>query len=101
MNSSISDWRIQMFQPLIGKLEPFDTATDETASWSTNRDLEKTSQIESASARSGFRRARLVHVMARLRLSRLSKKMSLALRACGSVCGSTLTVLGEPKYVAG
>jgi len=35
--------------------------------------------------------------MARLRLSRLSEKMSLALRAGGSVCGSTVTVLGEPK----
>jgi hypothetical protein len=35
--------------------------------------------------------------MARLRLSRLSEKMSLALRAGGSVCGSTLTVLVEPK----
>jgi hypothetical protein len=101
INSSISDCRIQIFQSLIGKLEPFDTATDETAFWSANRNVEKTSHMESASARGGFRRARLVHGMARLCLSTLSEKMSLALRARGSVCGSTVDRRTRAKDVAG
>jgi hypothetical protein len=83
INSSISDCRIQIFQSLVGKLEPFDTATDEIAFWPTNRNVEKINHTESASARGGFRRARLVQFMARLRQSRLSEKISLALaRRC-------------------
>ena len=101
MNWPISDWRIQIFQSLIGKLEPFDTTTDKTAFWSTNRNVEKTSHMKSASAQGGFRRARLVQCMARLRLSRLSEKMSLALRAGGSVCGSTVDSARRTKDVAG
>jgi hypothetical protein len=97
MNWPISDWPIQVFQARIGKLESFDTATDETAFRSTNRNVEKTSHLKSASARGGFRRARLVHGMARLRLSRLSDNLCLALRAGGSVCGYTLTGASEPK----
>jgi hypothetical protein len=38
--------------------------------WSANDNLEKVIHMESASARGEFRRARLVHGMARLRLSR-------------------------------
>jgi hypothetical protein len=39
--------------------------------------------------------------MARLRLSRLSETMSLALRAGGSVCGSTVDRRRRAKDVAG
>ena len=44
---------------------------------------------------------RLVHCMARLRLSRLSEKLCLALRAGGSVCGSTVDRRRRAKDVAG
>jgi hypothetical protein len=65
--------------------------------WSANGNLKKVIHCESASARDGFRRARLVQCMARLRLSRLSEKMSLALRAGFFFAAPPLTVLGEPK----
>jgi hypothetical protein len=48
-----------------------------------------------------FRRARLVHCRARLRLSRLSDNFCLALRAGGSVCGSTVERFRRAKDVAG
>jgi len=86
---------------MVGNLQPFDTAIDGTAFWSTNTNVEKTSLMKSAPAWGGFRRARLVQCMARLRLSRLSEKMSLALRAGGLVCGSTVDSTRRAKDVAG
>jgi hypothetical protein len=66
--------------------------------WFANGNLEKVIHRGSASAREGFRRARLVQCMARLRLSRLSEKMSMALRAGGfGLPAPPWTVLVEPK----
>jgi hypothetical protein len=48
--------------------------------WSANEHLKKVIHMGRASAQGKFRRARLVHCMARLCLSRLSDKLCLALR---------------------
>jgi hypothetical protein len=78
-------------------LEPFDTITDETAFWFTNRIVEKnwshekcicTGWIPARSPRPAYGSPAPVKVVL---------KMSLALRAGVSVCGSTWTVLVEPK----
>src|SRR5580692_1122890 len=65
--------------------------------WFANGNLKKVIHYGSASAQGRFRRARLVQCMARLRLSRLSEKISRALRAGFFFAAPPLTVLGEPK----
>jgi hypothetical protein len=97
INSSISDCRIQIFQSMVGKLQPFDTATDGTAFWSTNTNVEKTSHMKNASAWGGFRRARLVQCMARLRLSRLSERRAWRCAPVFLFAAPPLTGAGEPK----
>jgi hypothetical protein len=65
--------------------------------WSANTNFGKVIHMDSVFTWIDFRRARLVHCMAHLRLSRLSEKMSLALRAGFHFAASPWTVLVEPK----
>jgi hypothetical protein len=58
--------------------------------WSANEILKKVIHKDGASAQGGFRRVLLIHCMARLCLSRLSEKMSLALARRFLFCGSTV-----------
>jgi hypothetical protein len=66
------------------------------ALWSANTNLKKVTHKDGASALERFRRALFRPLYVSTAPVKVVGKMWLALRAGGSVCGSTLTVLVEP-----